>query len=242
MGESVLFGDWLIANPKQIEILDFTAWNKIHDGKRNRWRFVPCLTFVVKGLFVEIAGFHEVWAFIDAIIPKLPRRELNEVMKGRSEGPTIIEELSAFLQESERTLLIELVLPDNGDFLRAVVIRGEDRPLCKVPIVIHDKTVWKEAQLLDEFIVVKNNPEDYLIFRVITQRGGSVRPEKMQRSNSLVSVSQHIQSRKEESVEIVSEISSSNVKLWPSLRMLTTESDALEHHRFLNYFRGPDTL
>ena len=128
MGESVLFGDWLIANPKQIEILDFTAWNKIHDGKRNRWRFVPCLTFVVKGLFVEIAGYHEVWAFIDAIIPKLPRRELNEVMKGRSEGPTIIEELSAFLQESERTLLIELVLPDNGDFLRAVVIRGEDRP------------------------------------------------------------------------------------------------------------------
>ena len=109
MKHSLLFGgNFLLTEPRKIEVVDFKAWRKVmkNGENRKRRRFSPRLTLNVAGVLLNLVGYARVWAFLDELIPDLPRKPVNLAMKGYefydNDVLPFALELRAFIEESEQ--------------------------------------------------------------------------------------------------------------------------------------------
>lgn len=97
--------EWLVVPTEQIVVERFFGWRRA--GKRRL--FQPCAVLRAGAHQILVDGLDAVWELIDAIQPEMPRRIVNEGMKGgfvlEGEQP-FAHDLQAFLRESATSFLI----------------------------------------------------------------------------------------------------------------------------------------
>lgn len=97
--------EWVIVPTEQIVVERFFGWRRA--GKRRL--FQPCAVLRAGAHQILVDGLDAVWELIDAILPDMPRRIVNEGMKGgfvlEGEQP-FAQDLQAFLRESATPFLI----------------------------------------------------------------------------------------------------------------------------------------
>lgn len=97
--------EWIVVPTEQIVVERFFGWRRA--GKRRS--FQPCAVLTAGDHQILVDGLEAVWGLIDAIQPDMPRRIVNEGMKGGFvlEGEqTFAQDLQDFLHESAEDFLI----------------------------------------------------------------------------------------------------------------------------------------
>tara|TARA_Y100001963_G_scaffold31837_1_gene43896 strand:+ start:998 stop:1834 length:837 start_codon:yes stop_codon:yes gene_type:complete len=92
---------FLFTEPKDITVVEFSAWRRTGEGKR---KFVPFCVLKIGQLDLIIEGYDDMWKFLDCLHPKLPRNALNACMKGDmlfEHGLLFHNELQELITESE---------------------------------------------------------------------------------------------------------------------------------------------
>ena len=167
-------GNFFLTSPRLIKVLDFKAWRKVERGDRTRRRFSPRLTLEADGVLLNLVGYASVWDFLDAILDDLPRKPINQAMKGYDyyddEVLPFANEVIHFLQESDKPH-IGFLLDEIGN---AKVVSN---PLCNIPIRMKERADISEATLFHSsytFVLLetKDKPRLYVVYCM----GMGVRP------------------------------------------------------------------
>jgi len=91
-------GEWFFASPQRVVVERFCGWRR--GGKRRR--FQPFAILRAGEHRIIIDGYERMWELIDAIQPDLPRRMVDEGMKGGfliDGHPSFAEDLQSFFLE-----------------------------------------------------------------------------------------------------------------------------------------------
>lgn len=91
-------GEWLFTSPQRVTVERFCGWRR--SGKRRR--FEPFAILSAGGHSIIIDGYDMMWQLIDAIQPDMPRRMVDEGMKGGfllDGHPSFADDLQSFFLE-----------------------------------------------------------------------------------------------------------------------------------------------
>ena len=92
--------EWVYARASDLQIEDFTCWRRTPTGRRRR----PFLHMKAGAYEVVLDGYKPMWAFLDALLDRPPRRPFNDLMSGNIENADFVSELKWFLANCEKTL------------------------------------------------------------------------------------------------------------------------------------------
>ena len=95
--------EWILARPQDIIVERFIGWRRA--GKRRL--FQPFAILRMGEYRVAVDGKSAVWDLIDAVQPDMPRRTVNQGMKGEFvHEQTFAQDLQDFINESETHVLV----------------------------------------------------------------------------------------------------------------------------------------
>jgi hypothetical protein len=234
----VLVGDWLLVSPDRLRVVDFRAWTlRMTSEGRRRQRLEPVVILEAGGMTLVVDGYHWVWDFLDALHPGLPRLGVLEDMKSHKEPfRPILQEL---IEECESSLILVKIAEKRTEnrwgceAYEMVYIETCEEPM--VPLRNKDGFALNPCEIMrkgDDYAIIADMDDLGFLVMGVCMRGASgvIRPFPARLFPNSDEAAEYLMNNRR-----AFEDARGSSRIYPlSVGMYSSETDKIEHQRFLH--------